>query len=67
LFVTNIIYIVIWAVFIFSIVKWILYMASDKRAAKKAAKLAKKQKAQNEAYQNTMNALSGTEPVAKDK
>lgn len=61
--VTNCIYLIIWAVVIFALVRWILYMASDKRQAKKAAKLAKKQKAQYEAYQNTMNTLSQAEPV----
>ena len=61
--VSNCIYLIIWAVVIFVLVKWILYMASDKRAAKKAAKLAKKQKAQYEAYQSTMNTLSSAEPV----
>ena len=61
--VSNCIYLIIWAVVIFVLVKWILYMASDKRAAKKAAKLAKKQKAQYEAYQNTMNTLASAEPV----
>ena len=59
-FVSNFIFLIIWGIIIFIIVKWILYMASDKRAAKKAAKLAQKQKAQYEAYQNTMN---GQAPV----
>ena len=59
-FVSNFIFLIIWGIIIFIIVKWIIYMASDKRAAKKAAKLAKKQKAQYEAYQNTMN---GQAPV----
>ncbi len=54
-FVSNIIYLIIWAIIIFVFIRWIIYMASDKRAAKKAEKLAKKQKAQYEAYQNTMN------------
>ena len=54
---------IIFAVIIFAIVRWILYMASDKRAAKKAAKLAKKQQAQYEAYQKTMNTLTNAEPV----
>ncbi len=63
-FVSNIIYLVIWAIIIFAIVKWILYMASDKRAAKKAENLAKKQKAQYEAYQNTMNAGAQVQPQA---
>ncbi|MBP5700932.1 MAG: hypothetical protein J6W85_00635, partial [Lachnospiraceae bacterium] len=53
----------IFAIIIFAIVRWILYLASDKRAARKAAKRAKKQKAQYEAYQNTMNTLTNAEPV----
>ena len=55
-FVSNIIYLIIWAIIIFVFIRWIIYMASDKRAAKKAAKLARKQKAQQEAYQKAMNA-----------
>ena len=62
-FVSNVIYLAIFAIIIFAIVRWILYLASDKRAAKKAAKRAKKQKAQYEAYQNTMNTLTNAEPV----
>ncbi|MBP3754491.1 MAG: DUF4349 domain-containing protein [Lachnospiraceae bacterium] len=62
-FVSHIIYLIFWAIVIFAIVKWIIYLNSDKRAAKKAAKAAAKQKAQYEAYQNTMNNLSGTAPV----
>jgi hypothetical protein len=62
-FVSNVIYLVFFAVIIFAIVRWIIYMSSDKRAAKKAAKLAKKQQAQYEAYQNTMNTLTNAEPV----
>ncbi|MBO4609768.1 MAG: DUF4349 domain-containing protein [Lachnospiraceae bacterium] len=62
-FVSNVIYLIIFAVIIFAIVRWIIYMASDKRAAKKAAKLAKKQKAQYDAYQNTMNTLSNVDTV----
>ncbi len=63
-FVSHFIYLIFWAIVIFAIVKWIIYLNSDKRAAKKAAKAAAKQKAQYEAYQNTMNNLSGTAPVA---
>ena len=62
-FVSNIIYLIIWAVVIFALVKWILYMASDKRAARKAAKLAQRQQAQYEAYQKSMENLSNAEPV----
>ena len=58
-FVSNVIYLIIWALIIFGIVKWIIYMSSDKRAAKKAEKLARKQKAQYEAFQNTMNQSVG--------
>ncbi|MBO7355151.1 MAG: DUF4349 domain-containing protein [Lachnospiraceae bacterium] len=61
--VTNIIYLIIWAVVIFALVKWILYMASDKRAARKAAKLARKQKAQYDAYQQSMEKMSSVQPV----
>ncbi len=66
-FVSNIIYIIIWAAVIFAIVRTILYLASDKRAAKKAAKRAKKQAAQQEAYQKAMNAMTSVESVAGDK
>ncbi len=62
-FVSHFIYLIFWGAVIFGIVKWILYLGSDKRAAKLAAKAASKQKAQYEAYQNTMNNLAGTEPV----
>ena len=65
-FVSHFIYLIFWAIIIFAIVKWILYMGSEKRAAKVAAKAASKQKAQYEAYQNTMNSLSGTEPVVNN-
>ena len=65
-FVSHFIYLIFWAIIIFAIVKWILYMGSEKRAAKVAAKVASKQKAQYEAYQNTMNSLSGTEPVVNN-
>ena len=58
-FVSHFIYLIFWAVVIFAIVKWIIYLNSDKRAAKKAAKAAAKQKAQYEAYQNTMNVGHG--------
>ncbi len=54
-FVSHFIYLIFWGAIIFAIVKWILYMGSEKRAAKLAAKAAAKQKAQYEAYQNTMN------------
>ncbi len=66
-FVSNIIYLVIWGLVIFALVKWILYMASDKRAARKAAKLAKKQKAQYEAYQQSMEKLSSVQSVTGDQ
>ncbi len=62
-FVGHFIYLIFWGLVIFAIVKWILYMASDKRAAKLAAKAASKQKAQYDAYQKTMNSLTGAEPV----
>ncbi|MBP5554485.1 MAG: DUF4349 domain-containing protein [Lachnospiraceae bacterium] len=62
-FVSHFIYLIFWGLVIFGIVKWILYLNSEKRAAKIAAKAASKQKAQYEAYQNTMNNLSGTAPV----
>lgn len=62
-FVSHFIYLIFWGAIIFGIVKWILYLGSEKRAAKLAAKAASKQKAQYEAYQNTMNNLSGTAPV----
>lgn len=63
-FVGHFIYLIFWGVVIFAIVKWIIYMGSDKRAAKLAAKAASKQKAQYEAYQNTMNNLTNVAPVA---
>lgn len=65
-FVGHFIYLIFWAVLIFAIVKWIIYMGSDKRAAKRAAKAASKQKAQYEAYQNTMNSLSSADPVVNN-
>ena len=65
-FVGHFIYLIFWAVVIFAIVKWIIYMGSDKRAAKRAAKAASKQKAQYEAYQNTMNSLSSADPVVNN-
>ena len=58
---------VIWGLVIFALVKWILYMASDKRAARKAAKLAKKQKAQYEAYQQSMEKMSSVQSVTGDQ
>ncbi len=65
-FVSHFIYLIFWGIVIFAIVKWILYMGSDKRAAKLAAKAASKQKAQYEAYQKTMNNLTNAAPVTKD-
>lgn len=62
-FVGHFIYLIFWGAVIFAVVKWIIYMGSDKRAAKLAAKAASKQKAQYDAYQKTMNSLSGAEPV----
>ncbi len=66
-FVGHFIYLIFWGLVIFAIVKWILYMASDKRAAKLAAKAASKQKAQYDAYQQTMNSLTKAAPVTNNQ
>ena len=65
-FVGHFIYLIFWGAVIFAVVKWIIYMGSDKRAAKLAAKAASKQKAQYDAYQQTMNNLTNAAPVTNN-